>query len=357
MRVGQAREKARLWVNEEASRIPGFCGAYTIGSTNWLPEDANLTTTSDLDIMVVLTDPYQASSCDKLRCAGLSSGKLSSGKFRYGEILLEVSYLRSDQLQSSMVLSDYHLAPSFRTTNILLDPSGHLTALRALVCRDYAKRQWVRQRCANARDRVLRYLRSITEATTFHDQVIACLFEAGITTHVLLVAGLRNPTVRARYVAVRELLADYDDIEFHQTVLELLGADRISRGRVSHHLATLTDIFDAARKVINAPFPFASDLSDIARPIAIDGSLELIERGYHRAAMFWIAITHSRRQKVLAGDASGELPQSFSESYRDLVGDLGIASFADVRRRCAEVERFLPRVREAMASNQGIEDD
>jgi hypothetical protein len=112
MRVGQARETARQWVNEEASRIPGFCGAYTIGSTNWLPDDANLMTTSDLDIMVVLTDPYQASSCDKLRCAGLSSGKLSSGKFRYGETLLEVSYLRSDQLQSSdLVLSDYHLAP------------------------------------------------------------------------------------------------------------------------------------------------------------------------------------------------------------------------------------------------------
>jgi len=144
--------------------------------------------------MVVLTDPYQASSCDKSRCAGLSSGKFRYGKFRYGEILLEVSYLRSDQLQSSdLVLSDYHWAPSFRTTNILLDPSGHLTALRALVCRDYAKRQWVRQRCANARDKVLRYLRSITDATTFHDQVIACLFAAGITTHVLLVAGLRNP--------------------------------------------------------------------------------------------------------------------------------------------------------------------
>ena len=232
MRVGQARETARQWVNEEASRIPGFCGAYTIGSTNWLPDDDNLTTTSDLDIIVVLTGPYQASRCDKLR----------SGKFRYGEILLEVSYLRSDQLQSSdLVLSDYHLAPSFRTTNILLDPSGHLTALRALVCRDYAKRQWVRQRCANARDKVLRYLRSIAEATTFHDQVIACLFAAGITTHVLLAAGLRNPTVRARYVAVRELLADYDDVEFHQTLLELLGADRISRGRVSQHLATLTE--------------------------------------------------------------------------------------------------------------------
>jgi hypothetical protein len=352
MRAGQARETAWQWVIEEASGIPGFCGAYTAGSTNWLPDDADLTTTSDLDIMVVLTGPNQASRCDKLR----------SGKFRYHEVLLEASYLRNDQLLSSgLVLSDYHLAPSFQTSNIMLDPSGHLTALRAIVCRDYAKRQWVRQRCANARDKVLRYLRSINQKTPLHDLVIACLFGAGITAHVLLVAGLRNPTVRARYVAVRELLAAYDDVEFHETLLELLGAARISRGRAGQHLATLTDIFDPATKAIKTPFPFASDLSDMARPIAIDGSLELIERGYHREAMFWIAVTHSRCQKVLSRDASGELPQRFSDSYRDLVDDLDIASFADVRRRCAEVERFLPRVWEAaeriMASNPRIEDD
>ena len=73
MRVGQAREAARQWVIEEASGIPGFCGAYTAGSTNWLPDDADLTTTSDLDIMVVLTDPNQ----------GSRRGKLRSGKFRY----------------------------------------------------------------------------------------------------------------------------------------------------------------------------------------------------------------------------------------------------------------------------------
>jgi hypothetical protein len=347
MQVGQARDAARQWVIEEASAIPGFRGAYTAGSTNWLPADADLATSSDLDIMVVLTDPNQASR---------------RGKFRYRQVLLEASYLRDDQLRSSdLVLSDYHLAPSFRTTDILLDPSGDLAALRAIVCRDYAKRRWVRLRCANARDKALGHLRSIDEGAPFHDLVMACLFGAGVTTHVLLVAVLRNPTVRLRYVAVRELLADYDHLEFHETLLELLGAAWISREQVGRHLATLTDVFDAARKAIKTPFPFASDLSDVARPIAIDGCLELIERGFHREAMFWIAVTHSRCRKVLSTDASPELPEGFGNSYRDLVSDLGIASFAEVRRRCAEVERFLPRVWEAaerlMAANRQIEDD
>jgi len=347
MTVKQAREAARQWVVEEASGIPGFCGAYTAGSTNWLPDNADLATASDLDIMVVLADQNQAGR---------------RNKFIYHGALLEVSYLRNDQLQApEQVLSDYHLAPSFRTTKILFDPLGHLTPLLAAVSRDYAKRQWVRRRCANARDKILGFIRSINEEAALHDQVIACLFAAGITTHVLLVAGLRNPTVRARYVAARELLADYGQVEFHETLLETLGAAQISRGRVSQRLAALTEIFDAAMRAIKTPFPFVSDLSDKARHIAIDGSLEMIERGYHREAMFWIGVTHSRCQMVLSRDAPGDLTQSFKDSYQELVGDLGMPTFAEVRRRCAEIERILPRVCDLaegiIAANYDIEDD
>jgi hypothetical protein len=345
MKVKQAREAARRWMVEEASRIPGFCAAYTAGSTNWLPDDANLTASSDLDIMVVLADENQ-------------SGRR---KFVYQNTLLEVSYLRSDQLQfPEQVLSDYHLAPSLRTTKIIFDPLGYLTPLLAAVSRDYAKRHRVRQRCANARNKVLAYLRSINEAAPFHDQVIACLFAAGITTHILLVAALRNPTVRTRYVAVREALADYGLLEFHETLLELLGAARISQERVRRHLDTLTEIFDAASSALKTPFPFASDVSAVARPMAIDGSLELIRRGYHREAMFWLAVTHCRCHKVLLRDAPGNLTQRFKDSYQELLADLGVATCADVRRRSAEIEGILPQVsalaEDIMAANDEIED-
>lgn len=347
MTVKQAREAARQWMFQEGSGIPGFCGAYTAGSTNWLHEDSDLSTQSDLDIMVVVADQNQAGR---------------RGKFIFSNTLLEVSYLRSDQLQSpEQVLSDYHLAPSFRTTKILFDPFGHLTPLLAAVSRDYNKRQWVRQRCLNARDKILGHLRSINEKMAFYDQVMACLFAAGITTHALLVAGLRNPTVRARYVAVRELLADNGHVEFHEALLELLGSARISRERVSQHLAALTEIFDAARRAIRTPFPFVTDVSDSGRRIAIDGGFELIGRGYHREAMFWVGVTHSRCQKVLSCDAPGDLTKSFKDSYQELTSDLGIPTFGEIRRRCAEIERMLPRVCDVaeglIAANYEIGDD
>jgi hypothetical protein len=270
MKLAQAREAARHWMLEEGSRIPGFCGAYTAGSTNWLPEAADLDARSDLDIMVVLTDHNQ-----------------TRHKFIYHDTLLEVSYLRKDQLQSpEQILSDYHLAPSFRTTKVTFDPFGFLAPRLTVVARDYAKRRWVAQRCAHAKDKIVAHLRSAHEQAALHDQVIACLFAAGIMTHVLLVAGLRNPTIRARYVMVRELLAGYGHLEFHETLLELLGTAAMPRARVTQHVATLAEIFDAATKVIKTQFVLASDIGGTARTIAIDGSSELIESGYHREAMF-----------------------------------------------------------------------
>jgi len=346
--VEQAKAVARQWVIEEGSRVPGFYGAFYHGTVAWLPDAASLTATSDVDVMVVLADP---------------DPPVKLGKFRYRGVLLEASYLPSDQLQSpDLVLGQSHLAGSLRTASIILDPSGRLTALQAAVARDYAKRRWVYQRCEHARDKLLGYLRALNESESapLHEQVTAWLFATGITTHVLLVAGLQNPTVRRRYLAARELLADYGHVAFYETLLELLGCARISQARVEQHLAALAEVFDVAAAVVKTPFPFASDLSTVARPIAIDGSRELIERGDHREAIFWIVATASRCQQVLYHDAPVELQERFRPGYRRLLADLGIASFADLRRRGAQVEDFLPRLWEVaeaiMAANQGIED-
>jgi hypothetical protein len=78
MRVRHAKEIARRWVSETASSIPGFAGAFFHGSANWLPDEAALPATSDLDIMVVLDAP---------------DPPIKPGKFGYQGVLLEVSYL------------------------------------------------------------------------------------------------------------------------------------------------------------------------------------------------------------------------------------------------------------------------
>jgi hypothetical protein len=234
-----------------------------------------------------------------------------------------------------------------------------LTRLQAEVAKAYAKRAWVRRRAEQARDKVLRNLQRLSESQPFHDQVITWIFPAGVTAQVLLVAGLKNPTVRRRYVAARRLLADYDRLDFYETLLEPLGCVEMKPEQVEGHLDTLADAFDAASVVGKTPFFFASDISAIARPLAIDGSLELIERGYHREAIFWMVVTYSRCQKILYHDAPLAMQERHHPGYQQLLSDLGITSYADLERRSEQVKRLLPRVwevaEEIMARHPGIE--
>lgn len=328
--VKHAKDVARRWVLQEASTIPGFGGAFHHGSTVWLPDDAVLPPTSDVDVMLVLA-------------GSPPRGKL--GTFLYQDVLLQVSSIPASRCQSpDVVLADYHLAGSFRTPNIIVDPAGRLTAMQTAVADQYAKRRWVRARCEHARSNTLRYLRSLNEADPLHDQVIACLFAAGVLTHVLLVAGLKNPTVRRRYVATSHLLSEYRRSDLYERLLGLLGCAQVSRARVEHHLATLADAFDAATTAIRSDFPFASEISAATRPLAIDGSRDLIERGHHREAVFWIAVTFSRVRKVLHHDAPVDMRDRFDPGYRQLLHDLGVASFADLQQRARQIERLLPDV-------------
>jgi hypothetical protein len=346
MLVREAKAAAREWVLEQGYRTPGFVGAYFAGSVNWLDAGAAFPAASDVDVMLVLEDLGVA---------------LKLGKFVYNGVLLEVSYLAREMLRSpEVVLANYHLAGGFRVPSVILDPSGELTALQAAVSRKHAQRNWVRLRCEHAANGVRNGARALDEGKPLHEQVTSCVFAAGITTHVLLVAGLKNPTVRKRYGAARELLVEYARLDFHEPLLELLGCAAMNRMRVEHHLGTLTTAFDAAKNVtIKTPYRFASDISNAARPISIDGTRDLIERGLHREAVFWIAATFGRCRTILAADAPELIPR-FDPSYQELIADLGIDRFQDRRQRCAEIEAFLPRLwevaEEILAANPEIQD-
>lgn len=345
MTVKDAKNVAYEWVIKMASKTPGFYGAFYHGSINWLSEDAILPATSDVDIIVVF--------------AIQPPGKL--GKFIYGNVILDVSYLSMDELRSiDLILGQYHLAGSFRTPNIISDPSGQLTKLQKAIAKDYAKRYWVYKRCQDAMNKVLRYLRQLNQSDLLHDQVTCWLFARGVMTHVLLVTGLKNPTVRQRYVAVQKLLADYHYLDFYEVLLKSLGCVHMNPTRVEHHLTTLTDIFDAAKSVIRTPYQFAADISDIARPIVIDGSYELIKQGYHREALFWIVATYSRCQHILFHDASVALQNRFSDSYRQLLEELHVASYSDLQLSNQQAMKLLPRVwevaEEIIEANKDIKD-
>ncbi|MGI5271259.1 hypothetical protein ACQEUU_19035 [Nonomuraea sp. CA-218870] len=122
----------------------------------------------------------------------------------------------------------------------------------------------------------------------------AWLFGTGVTAHALLVAGLRNPTVRRRYVAAGELLAARGLADRHEHLLGLLGCAAMTRQRVLRHLRGLEALFDTAARVDAPGYAFDSDITVTARPVAIDGTRALIDAGLHREAVFWLVATYAR---------------------------------------------------------------
>ena len=341
MKVGSARAAAADWVLGRASQEPGFLGAYFSGSTVGLADDAQLPATSDVDVVLVTAQPKPG---------------LKPGKFRHHGTLVEASYLPWDQLASAEhVLGTYYLAGSFRTDTIIADPAGRLSRLHSQVSGHFADRAWVRRRCENARQRIENGLRAIDPSAPWHQQVTGWLFPTGVTTHVLLAAALRNPTVRLRYLAARGVLSDYGHVSVYEELLSLLGC--AAPQRVEHHLAELARTFDAAAAVARTPFSFSTDITALARPIAIGGSRALIRAGWHREAVFWMTATFARCQMILAADAA-PLQRALAPAFDAITADLGVVPGDGILRRTREVWEFLPRLWETaekiLSANPGI---
>ena len=329
MLVKDAKDRARQWVAEEGSRVPGYCGAFHTGSTTWLADDAELPAGSDVDVALVRSGPV---GTDKI------------GKFHYRGVILEVTDQPIAQFESAeRVLAHYYMAGNFRLPNVIADPSGQLTKLQAQVSAEFARRHWVRQRCEHAQENASQTLQGLDPAAPFLDQSLTCLLSAGVTTYVLLVAGLRNVTVRKRYLLTRQLLSDYGQDAFYERLLEILGSARMTATKVRQHLDALTPAFDRASMVVGAPFFWSSDISADSRPIAIDGTGDLIERGDHREAVFWLAVTYGKCLKVLEHGAPAEA-ERFRPGYRSLLGDLGVGSLADVAGRASQIRELQPLV-------------
>lgn len=328
MKVCRAREIAVRWVKQEGSRTIGYRGAYFCGSTIELPDDAELQAASDIDVFVVVERDDEP---------------MKLGKFIYEGVLLEVTFLPVSLLSSvEDVLTSYHLAGGFRIDTIIDDPTGHLRMLQQQVSRNFAKREWVERRCLNVRKKIEDGIRAFDTSKPLHDKVTSWLFPAGVTCHLILVAALRNPTVRLRYLAARDVLHNYGYTGVYQRLLELLGCASLTPEQAAYHLKSLEKTFDAAAAVSKTPFPFSTDITPASRQIAIDGSQELIRAGNHREAVFWIIATYARCHKILAADAPQELQLELLPTFKAAVAELGIISDADLIERGKEVIEYLP---------------
>ncbi|MFJ9746569.1 hypothetical protein [Streptomyces chartreusis] len=329
MKIDEARAAARDWVHQVGRGTEGYLGAYLSGSTTALPGDSELPVGTDVDIMLVTRQP--------------PSG-LKLGKFLHNDALLEVTYLAHEAIAPvDRALENHHLAHGLDRGLILDDPTGELRRLHQGVAARFAEPDQVRRRCAGLRDKIDNALGTLAAREPWYDQVTNWLFPTGITTHVLLVAGLRNPTVRLRYLRARQLLTELGLADHYPALLRQLGCEELTGLRAAHHVDRLAVTFDATAEVARTPFFFSSDITPAARPISIDASRELVRRGDQREIVFWLVATFARCHKILAADAPA-LHEELTPAFSDLLVDLGIRDSEDLRRRGQSTREYLPEL-------------
>jgi hypothetical protein len=328
VRIDQAQRVAADWVHRyDFGGLP-VVGAFLAGSTIEADGAAELAPESDVDVAVVVDGPAPA--------------KL--GKLDVGGVRVEVTYLPWSELADpERVARVPHLAPSFARDTVLTDPDGRLRRLQAQVGPMFARADVVEDRCAHVLDRM-----AAPPAPTggWPETVTGWLFPTSLSTHVVLVAARRNPTVRLRYLRAREVLHERGLAAHYPDLLAQLGCLDVTPSLVSTHLAALTAAFDAAAASGPTSFFFASDITPGARPIAIDGTAGLVARGDHREAVFWLLATFSRCLQILdASDAPGR--DRHHAAFAAAVAELtGLRAPEDVGRRRAELRAVLPGLRE-----------
>lgn len=329
MLIGPARAAAADWVAAHTAAL-GLVGAFVTGSTLAADPAEELAAESDVDLLAVVPGPAPA--------------KL--GKLTHHGVRLDVDFVGMAELADpDVVAGTFYLAPSFAAGAVLADPAGLLEPLVRHVQAVFADPVTIRARMAGVSARMDAGVARIAAAPTWSEAVLRWLFTTSLTTQQLLVAGLRNPTVRRRYLAVRTLLSDRGRADAYLDLLDQLGARSLDPDTVIRHLDRLERVFDAAAAAQPSTAPFAGDVTADARPVAIDGSRALVERGDHREAVFWVVVTFARCTQVLAAGAGPDQATAAGRDLASCVADLtGLRTGADLQHRLAALTGHRARV-------------
>jgi len=352
--VDEARRVVARWVHAQVAAEPGFRGAFLTGSATDLPGAATLPRSSDVDV-TVLVAPSSTDAGDRPTSGAAAGPTIAAasvrrlGKRLVDGVLVDVSYLEERALADpARVAASFVYAPSFRGGQVLADPTGHLGRLEAAIAPGFATPAAVRARTADVHRRIRARLTALDPEAPWPNLVIQWLFPTSLTAVAKLVAALRMPTVRLRYLRARAVTPPAE----YERLLALLGCADLAPGLVARHLDELAARFDEATVVLapssapapptpttgraaaaRGPLPFAADLTPAGRPVAIDGSRDLVAGGNHREAVLWIVATAARCQAVLnAHDPA--LAGERDRAFRALVADLtGLRTPADVLAR------------------------
>ncbi len=324
MNIKDAREIAAHWLEENSSKFDGFVGGYLSGSAAWGDPGAEFRPGSDVDLFVVIDGQSLPNRLGKILVNG---------------VILEINFIGWNTISDpDKILADYHLAGAFVCDGLLVDPDGRIANIRHAVASKFADPNRILQRCLHAKNRAKSFISQFKQHTDLHDKVTCLFFGAGVCAHMILVADQSNPTIRRRYVEMRATLRLYGKLDFHERLMNSLGSARWTKQTANQLLQDVASSFDLACSVIRSPYQFESDMTKAARPIAIDGSVEIIEAGIPGEAAFWLVAIAARSRAVVAKDGTTVQLREVDVGFWRLLAHLGIPDAIAMNERAIQIE-------------------
>ena len=332
--VREAKQIAKDWVEAEAPNIPNFRGAFLTGSILWKEDADPFPSTSDVDLVIVV---------DNNPDDPIFRGRLAQKNQLFKGIILETAASTFEKFSTpEQVLADFAYASHFSVTNFLFDPSGKLSEIQKVVRAHFAQKQWVVKRIEGARDFTLWSLNAL-QAGSIPDRMLALVFTFVGVTQIPVHADLKPPTGRKCGIVFLDVLQKYRKPYLHQSALELLGSNSMKRVDVERHLQDLSNAFDRTVEIARSP-SLGDKVNKTTRSVVIDGAWEVINAGFHREAMSWIASIRAMCQKVILRDGSDEEKKIFIEQYQELLAELELHSEDDIQKRAEDGRRLLDEV-------------
>jgi hypothetical protein len=117
----------------------------------------------------------------------------------------------------------------------------------------------------------------------------------------------------------------------------------MNRTDVEHLLEAATLAYDRALLDYDAAKEHNPWFSPASRHIMIDGSRDIIDRGYHREAVFWVMTSHIVAASELKASAPEEYERTWRTSYQHLLDTLEIGSPEALAEKGAQIEELLCR--------------
>jgi hypothetical protein len=245
-------------------------------------------------------------------------------------------------MQPESILADFRFACHFSVPNILSDPSGELSKTQNSVAAQYAKKRWVTKRIEGARGLVLSSLEELKSGTIEECMIHFIPAVMGIA-QIPALADLMNPTMKKCFIEYKILMKNHGKPALHESLLQFFGSNSMDREDVEMYLEDLSTTFDRAVEIIQSP-SLGDFVNNAARPVVIDASCELVKDGFHREAMFWIAMMRAICQVTIQQDALEDEQTLYAEQYVKRLAELGLRSRDDLHRRAEDGKRLLDEV-------------